>query len=77
MSKLGVREFQDLIGRTDKLKFSPNPKNPKAKLLDLSAILKNASEIRPDVNIVGGSVAQDFELNKKLVSNIFFCIIPT
>lgn len=67
MSKLGVRQFQDLVGHTDKLKFSPTPHNPKAKLLDFSAILRNALDMRPDTNIVGGSEAQDFELDKKLV----------
>ena len=68
MSQMGVRRFQDLIGRTDKLKFCPNPNNPKARLLDFSAILKNALDGKPETNIVGGSVAQDFELGKKLVS---------
>ncbi|XP_053398015.1 uncharacterized protein LOC123552518 isoform X2 [Mercenaria mercenaria] len=66
MAKMGFRRFQDLIGRTDRLKFAPNPNNPKAKLLDFSAILKNALDLRPDTNIVGGSVRQDFQLEKKL-----------
>lgn len=68
MAKMGIRRFQDLIGRTDRLKFAPNPQNPKAKLLDFSAILKNALDIRPDTNIVGGSMRQDFNLEKKMVS---------
>ena len=78
MAKMGIRTFQELIGRTDKLKFSPNPHNPKAKLLDFSAILKNALDARPGTNIVGGSMAQDFELEKKLVrqtENIIFLYI--
>ena len=68
MAKIGIRKFQDLIGRTDKMKFSPNQHNPKAKLLDLSAILKNALEIRPNTNIVAASIPQDFQLEKRLVS---------
>ena len=74
MAKLGIRKFQDLIGRTDKIKFSPNPHNPKARLLDLSAILKNALEMRPNTNIVAGSVGQDFQMEKRLVSvkHLFF-----
>ncbi|XP_060602982.1 uncharacterized protein LOC132756035 [Ruditapes philippinarum] len=66
MAKMGFRRFQDLIGRTDRLKFAPNPKNPKAKLLDFSAILKNALDLRPDTNIVGGSIPQDFQLEKRI-----------
>ncbi|KAL4232715.1 hypothetical protein ACF0H5_007403 [Mactra antiquata] len=66
MSKLGIRRFQDLIGRTDRLKFEPNPHNPKAKLLDFTSILKNALDLRPDTNIVGGTVKQDFNMEKKL-----------
>ncbi|XP_052808642.1 uncharacterized protein LOC128237296 isoform X2 [Mya arenaria] len=66
MSRMGIRRFQDLVGRTDKLKFSPNPHNPKAKLLDFSAILKNALDGRPDTNIVGGSMSQDFQMENRL-----------
>ena len=67
MAKLGFQRFQDLIGHTDKLKFMPKPHNPKAKLLDYSAILKNALDIRPNTNIVGGSMGQVFELKNRLV----------
>ena len=75
MAQMGFRRFQDIIGRTDRLKFAPNPKNPKAKLLDFSAILKNALDLRPDTNIVGGSVAQDFQLEKRLVRMPFIKLI--
>ena len=75
MAKLGFRRFQELIGRTDKLKFSPHSINPKAKLLDFSTILKNANDMRPDVCIVGGSVAQDFQLEKRLVSRTLVYLI--
>ncbi|XP_071114158.1 uncharacterized protein [Haliotis cracherodii] len=66
MAKIGVRSIQELIGRTDKLKFSPDPENPKAQLLDFSKILKNALEIRPGVSIQGGTVKQLFGFEKRL-----------
>lgn len=66
MAKLGIRRFQNLIGRTELLKFSPNESNPKASLLDYTLILCNALSLRPETNIVGGSVKQDFELENRL-----------
>ncbi|XP_048484949.1 glutamate synthase [NADH], amyloplastic isoform X2 [Plutella xylostella] len=66
MADVGVRKFQDLIGRTDLLKVRENNENPKARLLNLSLILKNALHMRPGVNIVGGSKAQDFQIEKRL-----------
>ncbi|XP_076062641.1 uncharacterized protein LOC143037891 [Oratosquilla oratoria] len=65
MASVGVRKFQDLVGRTDLLKPRENVTD-KAKLLDFSAILKNALHMRPGVNIKGGSVGQDFDLEKRL-----------
>lgn len=65
MSKLGVRKFQELIGETGLLKFRPNETNPKANLLDYTEILCHALTIRPNTNIVGGSVKQNFELEKR------------
>ncbi|XP_052242063.1 uncharacterized protein LOC127852221 isoform X2 [Dreissena polymorpha] len=76
MAKMGIRKFQDLIGRTDRLKFSPAPNNPKAKLLDFSAILKSALDMRPNTNIVGGSVAQDFQLEKKIDYRVIEQALP-
>ncbi len=38
----------------------------KASMLDFSAILENALAMRPDTNIVGGSVRQDFDLDLRL-----------
>uniref|UniRef100_A0A0B7B9R4 glutamate synthase (NADH) n=1 Tax=Arion vulgaris TaxID=1028688 RepID=A0A0B7B9R4_9EUPU len=70
MAELGFRTFQELIGRTDKLKFSPDSTNPKAKLLDFSNILKSALDFRPGTNIKGGSVAQDFEFEKRLDNKV-------
>ena len=57
MASLGIRKFQDLVGRTDLLRVRESCTD-KAKLLDMSQILKNALEIRPGVNTVGGSVKQ-------------------
>lgn len=66
MAQLGVRKFQDLIGRTDYLRAIDNGSNAKARLLNLGPILKNALHMRPGVNIVGGSDSQDFQLEKRL-----------
>lgn len=68
MAKLGFRKYQEMVGRTDKLFFNPPEHNKKAHMLDFSAMLKNALEMRPNTNIVGGSVAQFFDLKKRLVS---------
>lgn len=65
MAKLGVRKFQELIGETGFLKVRPNEINPKANMLDFSGILCNALTIRPGTNIVGGSIKQNFELEKR------------
>ncbi|KAL5009527.1 hypothetical protein ScPMuIL_011832 [Solemya velum] len=66
MAKLGFRKYQEMVGRTDKLFFNPPEHNKKAHMLDFSAMLKNALEMRPNTNIVGGSVAQFFDLKKRL-----------
>ncbi|KPJ14893.1 Glutamate synthase [NADH], amyloplastic [Papilio machaon] len=66
MAAVGVRRFQELVGRTDLLKVREHNDNPKARLLNLSLILKNALHMRPGVNIHGGSKAQDFQLEKRL-----------
>lgn len=65
MAKLGVAKVQDLIGRTDLLRVYTQQDNPKAELLQMDAILKNALQLRPGINIMGGSVAQDFQLAKR------------
>jgi glutamate synthase (NADPH/NADH) len=57
MASLGIRKFQDLVGRTDLLRVGDTG-NPKAKTLNFSLILKNALHMRPGVNIVGGSQRQ-------------------
>ncbi|KAF2365727.1 Glutamate synthase NADH/NADPH small subunit 1, partial [Trinorchestia longiramus] len=65
MASMGIRKFQDLIGRTDLISVRKSAV-PKVNTLNFGAILKNALTLRPGTNIVGGSVAQDFELEKRL-----------
>jgi len=67
MAELGFRTFQEMIGRTDRLRFSPSSLIGKAKLLDFKPVLRNALELRPGVNIRAGTVAQDFGLEERLV----------
>lgn len=64
MAKLGVRKFQDLIGRTDFLKPADN-RSEKGSTLDLSLLLQPALELRPNTNIIGGSVKQNFDLEQR------------
>ncbi|XP_035213365.1 putative glutamate synthase [NADPH] isoform X2 [Stegodyphus dumicola] len=67
MSKLHIRNFQDLVGRTDLLVVRDNKEHKKASLLDFSSLLKMASPLRkPSAPIIGGSISQDFELDKRL-----------
>ncbi|EFA03092.1 uncharacterized protein LOC658584 isoform X1 [Tribolium castaneum] len=65
MAKLGVRTYQELVGRTDLLKVAESG-SPKAKMLNLNLILQNALHMRPGVNIKGGSETQDFQLENRL-----------
>jgi glutamate synthase (NADPH/NADH) len=64
MAKLGIRKFQDLIGRTDFL-HPREGHHLKADLMDLEGVLKNALELRSNVDIRGGSVAQNFRLDNR------------
>lgn len=57
MASLGIRKFQDLVGRTDLLRVCDTG-NLKARTLNFNLILKNALHMRPGVNIVGGSQRQ-------------------
>lgn len=66
MANLGIRKFQDLIGRTDLLKVRDNITIEKARTLNLSNILRCALDLRPGVNIKGGTVKQDFQLENRL-----------
>ncbi|XP_058809290.1 uncharacterized protein LOC131674568 [Phymastichus coffea] len=65
MASFGITKFQDLIGRTDLLKVRENITLEKAKMLDLSMVLRNALELRPGVNIRGGTIKQDFQLEQR------------
>ena len=74
MAQLGFRTFQEMIGRTDRLRFCPVSLIGKAKLLDFEPILHNALNLRPGVNIRAGTVAQDFGLDERLVNcPVSFC----
>lgn len=64
MANLGIRKFQDLIGRTDLLRVAEK-RTSKASNLDLSLLLQDALKLRPGTNIIGGSVKQDFQLEKR------------
>jgi glutamate synthase (NADPH/NADH) len=66
MANLGIRKFQDLIGRTDLLKVRDDIIIEKAKTLNLNNVLRNALDLRPGVNIKGGTVKQDFQLENRL-----------
>ena len=66
MAKLGIKKFQDLIGRTEFLRPREGH-HLKADLLDMDGILKNAFELRSNVDIRGGSVAQNFRLENRLI----------
>lgn len=64
MAALGIRKFQDLIGRTDLLQVRKDA-GEKVSTLDLKLLLQNALELRPNTNIIGGSISQNFELEKR------------
>ena len=65
MAQLGFRTFAEMVGHTERLAF--NPHSPKAKLLDFEPILTSAVAMRVDANPHGGTVAQEFELDKRMV----------
>ncbi|XP_068081055.1 uncharacterized protein [Anabrus simplex] len=75
MASLGIKKFQDLIGRTDLLRVCDSG-NPKAKTLNFGPILKNALHMRPGVNIVAGSERQDFQLEKRLDNKLIEVAAP-
>lgn len=69
MADLGVRKFQDLIGRVEFLRHKPTMCD-KASQLDMSLLLTNALSLRPNTNIIGGSVKQDFQLESRMDNDI-------
>ncbi|XP_023287583.1 putative glutamate synthase [NADPH] isoform X4 [Orussus abietinus] len=76
MASLGISKFQDLIGRTDLLQVRTDITSEKAKLLNLTNILRNALELRPGVSIKGGSVKQDFQLENRLDNKLIELAAP-
>ena len=66
MAKLGFRKFSELVGRTDKIKVKRDNMNFKEASLNYESILLNAQSLRPTASIVGGSVKQKFDLEKRL-----------
>lgn len=60
-------QFQDMIGRSDMLKAGESLNSQKGKMLNFEKVLLNALDMRPGVNIIGGSIKQDFELEQRLV----------
>jgi hypothetical protein len=66
LSKLGMRSVQEAIGRTDMLYANPNPVNKKATMLEFGSLLKNAALLYPTVDIRGGTLKQDFQLENRL-----------
>lgn len=75
MANLGIRKFQDLIGRTDLLRVA-DKLSTKANTLNLNMLLTDALTLRPGTNIVGGSVKQDFQLEKRLDNELIAKIQP-
>lgn len=73
LAKIGLRTYQEAVGRTDLLYASPNPLNKKATLLEFEPILRNALLMYPNVNIVGGSIKQDFKFESRLVCITILC----
>ena len=65
LAQLGCRTFQEAIGRTEFLR-QRSDLAAKPSMLDFSAILTPALSLRPGTSILGGSVAQDFELDKRM-----------
>jgi glutamate synthase (NADPH/NADH) len=66
MAKLGFRKFSELVGRTDKIKVKRDNMNFKEASLNYESILLSAQSLRPTASIVGGSVKQKFDLEKRL-----------
>ena len=67
LARLGCRTWQEAVGRTEFLRMRPGAElNKKAATLNFDSLLKSALSMRAGVNVVGGSVKQDFELEKRL-----------
>ncbi|MCF6240471.1 MAG: glutamate synthase large subunit [Bacteroidales bacterium] len=69
MAEIGVRKFNELVGRADWLHVSQNIEHPKAKKLDLSALINfpEASKFNPLFNIEEQNHKLDQVLDKELI----------
>jgi glutamate synthase (NADPH/NADH) len=65
MAKLGFCKYSDMVGRVDKLRQRQDITNDKLLSLNYDLLLKNVSELRPNVNIKGGSLEQAFDLKER------------
>jgi len=65
MAKLGLRSIDEMVGRSDLLKFDESLRTPKTAQLDLSSMLKPAFEMRPGAPTYRVK-AQDHKLYKRL-----------
>jgi glutamate synthase domain-containing protein 2 len=66
MAKLGFRTFKELVGRADKLKVNKKNMNYKEASLNYDAILLDAKKLNPNASTAGGTVSQQFDLEKRL-----------
>ena len=64
MAKLGVRTVDELVGRTDLLKMKEHPDAPRAKRVDLSAILNNPFAKAGEKVTFDPKQVYDFQLEK-------------
>ena len=64
MAKLGVRTVDELVGRTDLLKMKEHPDAPRAKRVDLSAILNNPFAKEGEKVTFDPKQIYDFQLEK-------------
>ena len=64
MAKLGVRTVDELVGRTDLLKMKEHPDAPRAKRVDLSAILNNPFAKEGEKVTFDPKQVYDFQLEK-------------
>lgn len=73
MAELGIRRFEDLIGRADLLAQRDDVENWKAKGIDLSRILHRPSAAADDIR---HTLVQDHQLEKNLDHALLADILP-
>jgi hypothetical protein len=64
MARLGFRRFDELIGRTDKIRVKEKNLTQKESSLNYEALLFNAQKMRSNQLLKGGTVKQSFDLEK-------------